>query len=233
MRFLAKKLLLMTVLLACMISGCSRSLPLWREDAAMVFDRARIHGADKLLPEEFKSVEDTLIRGEILFLQDESKEADAYFRLAWSKGNLLESNLAAEKLRLAEATRQKAEAEKRDRDDRDRQKALIEEQQGAMREKAEAEVVPETRKKAEKPRQNKERLQVYHTVKRGETLPQIAARSDVYNDHTLWPLIYRANRDQIRDPRLIWPGQVLRIPRNIGRDDIAEARRYNQEKPLR
>ena len=103
-----------------------------------------------------------------------------------------------------------------------------------MPEKTEAVVAQETRKKAEKPRQNKERLQAaYHTVKRGETLPQIAAQPDVYNDHTLWPLIYRANRDQIRDPRQIWPGQVLRIPRNIGRDDIAEARRYGQEKPLR
>ena len=147
MRFLSKKPLLVAVVLVCLISGCSRSLPLWREDAAKVFDRARIHGADKLLPEEFKSVEDTLVKGEILFLQDQSKKADAYFQLAWSKGKLLESNLAAEKLRLAEAARLKAEAEKRDRDDRERQKALIEEQQGSMREKAEAEVAPETRKK--------------------------------------------------------------------------------------
>jgi nucleoid-associated protein YgaU len=68
---------------------------------------------------------------------------------------------------------------------------------------------------------------------RGETLPQIAAQSDVYNDLTVWPLLYRANRDQIRDPGHIWPGQVLRIPRNLSREEIAEARRYSQDKPLR
>jgi LysM repeat protein len=231
MRFLAKKLLLVAVLPACLISGCSRSVPLWREDAGMVIDRARTHGADSLLPAEFKSVEDTFVKGEILFLQKEHKEANAYFQLAWAKGKLLENNLAAEKLRMAEAARVKAETEKRDRE---WQKILMELQQRPMPEKVEVEVAPETRKKPEKQRQNKERPQpAYHTVKRGETLPQIAAQSDVYNDHTLWPLIYRANRDQIRDPRHIWPGQVLRIPRNIGRDDIAEARRYGLEKPLR
>jgi nucleoid-associated protein YgaU len=231
MRFLAKKLVLMAVLPACLVSACSRSVPLWREDAGMVLDRARTHGADTLLPAEFKSVEDTFVKGEILFLQKEQKEANTYFRLAWTKGKLLEDNLAAEKLRMAEAARLKAEAEKRDRE---LQKFVMEVQQRPMPEKVEVEVAPEARKKVEKPRQIKEKPQpAYHTVKRGETLPQIAAQPDVYNDHTLWPLIYRANRDQIRDPRHIWPGQVLRIPRNIGRDDIAEARRYGQEKPLR
>jgi LysM repeat protein len=231
MRFSANTLILMAVLPGCLISGCSQSLPLWRGDAATVFDRARSHGADKLLPEEFKSVEETLVTGEVLVLQHKPKEADAFFHLAWTKGKVLEANLAAEKLRLAKAAELKAEAEKRDRE---QQKSLLEEQQESRQEKAETEVAPEARKKAEKPRQSKDRpLPVYHTVKRGETLPQIAAQADVYNDHTLWPLIYRANRDQIRDPGHIWPGQVLRIPRNVGRDDIAEARRYSQEKPLR
>jgi len=231
MRFLAKKLLFMTVLLAGLISGCARSLPLLREDAGMAIERVRIHGADKLFPEELKSVEDAFVKGEVLALQNKPKEADLYFQLAWTKGKLLEINLAAEKRRLEEAARLKAEAEKRDRE---QQKALMEEQQEPKQEKAQVAVAPEPRKTAEKPRQSKEKPQpAYHTVKRGETLPQIAARSDVYNDHTLWPLIFRANRDQISDPRHIWPGQVLRIPRNIGRDDIAEARRYGQEKPLR
>jgi nucleoid-associated protein YgaU len=69
-------------------------------------------------------------------------------------------------------------------------------------------------------------------VTRGESLPFIASQPQVYGDRTLWPLIYRANRDQIRDPRHIWPGQVLRIPRNMGREDVAEARRYAQERGL-
>jgi nucleoid-associated protein YgaU len=28
----------------------------------------------------------------------------------------------------------------------------------------------------------------------------------------LWPRVFEANRDQIADPDLIFPGQVLRVP---------------------
>jgi nucleoid-associated protein YgaU len=66
----------------------------------------------------------------------------------------------------------------------------------------------------------------------GETLPLIAAQPEVYGDATLWPLLYRANRDQIRDPRHLWPGQVLRIPRTFSREDLTEARRFAQDKQL-
>lgn len=49
-----------------------------------------------------------------------------------------------------------------------------------------------------------------HHVQRGETLSSIAA---IYlgNPH-LWPAVYRANRDQIRDPSRLYPGQTLSIP---------------------
>jgi nucleoid-associated protein YgaU len=35
---------------------------------------------------------------------------------------------------------------------------------------------------------------------------------NVYDDASLWPLIYVANRDQIKNPDLIFPGQKFRIP---------------------
>jgi nucleoid-associated protein YgaU len=111
---------------------------------------------------------------------------------------------------------------------------LQEEQSHKLQEQPKAAESPAHVKKAEKTGQNKEKpLPVYHTVMHGETLPQIAARPDVYNDLALWPLLYRANRDQIRDPGHIQPGQVLRIPRNMSREETAEARRYGLEKPLR
>lgn len=50
----------------------------------------------------------------------------------------------------------------------------------------------------------------YYTVVRGDTLSGIARR--YYGDPNLWPRIYNANRDQIRDPNLIYPGQRLCIP---------------------
>lgn len=48
----------------------------------------------------------------------------------------------------------------------------------------------------------------------GETLFTLAGRRDVYGDSLLWPLIYKANRDQIKDPQEIFVGQVFSIPRD-------------------
>ncbi len=50
-----------------------------------------------------------------------------------------------------------------------------------------------------------------HEVRPGETLWQIAQRT--VGDPTLWPALYVANRDQIKDPARVYPGQRLEIPR--------------------
>lgn len=49
-----------------------------------------------------------------------------------------------------------------------------------------------------------------YTVVSGDSLSRIAKRE--YGDATLWPRIFDANRDQIKNPDLIHPGQVLKIP---------------------
>lgn len=51
-----------------------------------------------------------------------------------------------------------------------------------------------------------------HLVMRGENLSAIAAT--VYKDVTKWNRIYRANQNQILDPGVIFPAQVLEIPAN-------------------
>ena len=51
-----------------------------------------------------------------------------------------------------------------------------------------------------------------HLVTRGDFLTEIAAV--VYNDPTKWHKIYKANAEQIVDPSLIFPAQVLEIPAN-------------------
>ncbi len=51
-------------------------------------------------------------------------------------------------------------------------------------------------------------------VYKGECLWRIASYPEVYGDAVKWPLIYRANKDQIKDPDLIYPNQVLEIPRD-------------------
>jgi nucleoid-associated protein YgaU len=52
-----------------------------------------------------------------------------------------------------------------------------------------------------------------YTVRKGDTLWWIAKYKDIYNDPFLWPIIYEANKDIIKDPNLIYPGQELGIPR--------------------
>jgi nucleoid-associated protein YgaU len=49
-----------------------------------------------------------------------------------------------------------------------------------------------------------------YTVESGDTLSSIAQQ--FYGDPERWRLVFRANGNQIDDPELIFPGQVLRIP---------------------
>ena len=49
-----------------------------------------------------------------------------------------------------------------------------------------------------------------YTVNKGDTLSQIA--KEFYGSANRWHEIYDANRDQISNPDLIKPGQVLKIP---------------------
>ena len=52
-----------------------------------------------------------------------------------------------------------------------------------------------------------------YTVKRGEYLSKISGYDFIYGDPKKWGIIYRANRDQIKNPNLIYPNQNLKIPR--------------------
>ena len=45
----------------------------------------------------------------------------------------------------------------------------------------------------------------------GDNLWAISGKPDVYADPYQWPLIYKANSDQIKDADLIYPGQVLTV----------------------
>ena len=52
--------------------------------------------------------------------------------------------------------------------------------------------------------------EVTHTVQKGDSLSKIAQQQ--YGDGKRWKAIFEANRDQITNPDLIHPGQVLKIP---------------------
>ena len=52
-----------------------------------------------------------------------------------------------------------------------------------------------------------------YMVKKGDCLWCISGLSDVYGNPFHWPIIFKANSDQIKDADLIFPNQMLSIPR--------------------
>jgi len=62
-----------------------------------------------------------------------------------------------------------------------------------------------------------------YTVSRGDSLWGISAKSDIYGNPYQWPLIYKANRNKIKDADLIYPGQQLDIERNASAADVDAA----------
>ena len=58
--------------------------------------------------------------------------------------------------------------------------------------------------------------QITYEVMKGDHLWGIASKPEAYDDPYMWPRIYRANRDQINDPDLIYPKQMLTVPIAVG-----------------
>lgn len=214
------------------VAGCATHLPRYRMEALTKVYGVKMQGSESKFPAELESIQAALDEGDRLLQQSDAGQAEQYYLIALRKAEIVQQEMEHEAA-LREEERIRAEELKKEEE---RQRALEDLKRKFAEEREREE--RETRKRAERvsPPRERERevrpLPQYHTVKRGETLPQIAAQVEVYNDASLWPLLYRANRDQIRDPRRIWPGQVLRIPRNVSREDIAEARRYAQERQL-
>lgn len=62
-----------------------------------------------------------------------------------------------------------------------------------------------------------------YSVVRGDNLWNISGKDEVYADPYQWPLIYKTNRDKIKDADLIHPGQVLDIDQNASASEIDAA----------
>jgi hypothetical protein len=53
---------------------------------------------------------------------------------------------------------------------------------------------------------------INYTVVRGDHLWGIARKQEHYGNGFAWPVIYQANRDQIKNPDLIYPNQNFKVP---------------------
>jgi nucleoid-associated protein YgaU len=65
-----------------------------------------------------------------------------------------------------------------------------------------------------------------YTVQTGDNLWDISGKDSIYGDPYQWPLIYKANRSQINDADLIYPGQDLSIDRSASAADVDAAIRH-------
>jgi len=217
-----------------LLAACATPVPTWRNKVAPVVDELGRQDAARLFPQEYRNLMETFEHGEAVFhVKSNDKEADSFYILAFQKAELLRSELRRLKQRLAEEERQlamlkaaQAEEERLIREAVEAESRLREQERIQAEEAAKVVILQKKNLSKELP----QHLPTSYTVRRGETLPQIAGRSEIYNDSTIWPIIYRANRDQIRDPKRLWPGQVLSIPRHFSRDDVLEARRYSGRK---
>ena len=223
------------VVLACgLLASCAAPLPTWRMQAAQLVDELDKQGAPFVLAQEYRNLLETFEHGEaVLYVQKKESLADEYYLLTLQKGTVLREDLRRiEERRLAEERRRVAEEAARKEEERLMREAAeaVERQRLLEQRKAAEEAAALAAKTVTPPREPAPPQPATHTVRRGETLPQIAARSEIYNDVTLWPLIYRANRDQIRDPKQLWPGQILRIPRHFSRDEALEAKKYSSRR---
>ncbi len=69
-----------------------------------------------------------------------------------------------------------------------------------------------------------------YTVTRGDCLWKIAGKDDIYGDPYAWMRIYTSNKEQIKDPNLIFVNQVFNIPHQIGPNEYLVAKGDNLSK---
>lgn len=68
-----------------------------------------------------------------------------------------------------------------------------------------------------------------YVVKKGDTLWDIAENK--YSDPFQWPLVYKANRDEIEDPDLIYVNQQFEIKKDFSKNEIDRAIRQAEDTP--
>lgn len=69
--------------------------------------------------------------------------------------------------------------------------------------------------------------EIMYTVVKGDCLWNIAKKKEHYGNGFAWPVIYKANRDQIKNPDLIYPKQVFKIP-NLTDEEKAKYEKLRQ-----
>jgi nucleoid-associated protein YgaU len=70
-----------------------------------------------------------------------------------------------------------------------------------------------------------------YSVLSGDSLWRISGKSKIYGDSFMWPLLFKANKDIIEDPDLIYPRQKLLVKKNYSQPEIDDAVEKAKETP--
>ena len=226
--------LLLIVALTFLGSGCVKPPHESLEGAREIVARAYAVGAPQSAPGEYQLASSALQAAELQIKGGEYRKAARTLELA--------KRYAEEALNLATKRKQQLIAEQKKTEEENR---LVLSKQRELEKQAELKLQQERKlqKKVIKPAPRPgipvvkkiapiivEPILVDNVeVQSGENLAMIAARVEVYNDALLWPLIYKANRDQIKDPKEIFLGQTFVIPRDKTRDEAGNARQEARE----
>ena len=71
----------------------------------------------------------------------------------------------------------------------------------------------------------------HYSVERHDCLWTIAGQPGIYGDSFQWPQLFKANRDQIKDPDLIYPRQDLRVEKGMSTEEVNHARQMAMATP--
>lgn len=226
--------LLLIIALTSLGWGCVKVPVESLESAREVVARAYAVGASQYAPGEYQLASSALQAAELQVKSGEHRKAARTLDLAQRYAEEALTLSTQRKLELL-SVQKKIEEEKRKLElakqlELARQKEL--EQQERERKKKIIKTEPEKPAPVTKPQAPvivEPVLVDQVEVQPGENLATIAARAEVYNDPLLWPLIYKANRDQIKDPKEIFLGQIFVIPRDKTRDEEGAARQEARE----
>ena len=230
---MTKKLFLAIAISTTLLAGCAKAPVAELEVARYLVRHAADLGAEDWSPGEYQLAREALAAAERQIESQQYRSAHRTLQLAqrYAEVARIESEIAVE--RVAELERQRAEKARLAEEER---LQILAEQQAAQqrqlelerRRQAEAEAAARAARTPQSvpapPAPVPVVLLERYEVKPGQSLADIAALSEVYDDRLLWPLIYRANRDQIKTPREISPGQILDIPRDKNREELEAAR---------
>jgi len=213
-----------------LVSGCGPKRPLQEiVDAKIAIQQAKEAGSEKYASQRLKNAQDYLT---CALGAKRQKEAEELAREAEVDARIAESMAR----RMKEEAEQRAEEalEAKRHLQQEAERAITRAQEAISKAEKENKEVGTAKVKLQKAKETLEKerfneakkiaqevkelalkaeakLPEYHKVKKGETLKIIA--KEIYGNPEKWTLIYRMNKDKIENANIIYPGQILSIPK--------------------